>query len=231
VRKGGRTGAVLVFDFQHKLLWGNFSRVVDESRVKKTSSPWRPLIGATVSITTINHYIPFALHLERTTTWVGGASSENWLISGTSCRSAFFSYPNLIFWGFCHWSAPNTNIRTSPSTIPSILVSPIAPCTYFATITCGGHIRGDLLLGREEVIVGVRKRRVHSQISVKLAVFKNYFLYYKTLFRYSNVRRTYNFWIYRPQKFRAHRKIAWIYSVISVFQKQSDYSVTGIAPK
>ena len=77
-------------------------------------------------------------------------------------------------------------------------------CTYFDRISCVGHISGNSLLGGAAVIVGVRKQRVHSQISVKITIFKNYFLYYKTLLGYSNVRRTHNFWKNRPPNLRAH---------------------------
>ena len=89
--------AAAEFDFEGKIPGGKVSRCCAKIRTKKTSSPWQPPIGAKVSILTINHYSLLEIRLVRTAAWVGAASFENWLISGTSRRSAFFAYPNMIF--------------------------------------------------------------------------------------------------------------------------------------
>ena len=146
---------------------------------KKTSSPWRPLISATIIFWTIDHYSLLALRLEQTAALVGGARCKNWLISDTSCRIPFFSkFVLLERRSDTFFAADQHQKRISEPALRRPLVFGYWLGRYvltFSKYSVGGVSTAICCWAGRRSSLGDRKWRVHSQ---NLRV-KNYFVIVK----------------------------------------------------
>ena len=171
--------AAAKLDSEHKIRGGKVSRRRATIRTKKTSSPWRPLISATITFLNNQPYSRLALRLVRTAASVGGASCENWLISDTSCRIPFFStFVLLERRSDTFFAADQHQKRISEPALRRTLVFGYWLSRYaltFSKYSVGGVSTAICCWAGRRSSLGDRKRRVHSH---NLRV-KNYFVIVK----------------------------------------------------